>query len=115
MPCLFRFRSILRYRTFDKSLKNSNFCKRNFYILNKHHNTDDDSKKDKESPLKRLLEDAASFDDAKPKSPEQRWATMPYPEGNDNIIFLYLIVIHNFVPQSFRHQNQKARRILHAR
>lgn len=38
--------------------------------------------KDKdESPLKRLLDDAASFEDANTKNPEQQWATLPYPQG----------------------------------
>ncbi|XP_066138454.1 probable malonyl-CoA-acyl carrier protein transacylase, mitochondrial [Euwallacea fornicatus] len=43
--------------------------------------SNDDSRKDTESPLKRLLNDSASFDDAKPRNNEQTWATMPYPQG----------------------------------
>lgn len=34
-----------------------------------------------ESPLKKLLDDAASFEDAKPQTMEQQWATLPYVEG----------------------------------
>lgn len=37
--------------------------------------------KDNESPLKKLLDDAASFEDVKPAVPEQQWATLPYLEG----------------------------------
>lgn len=34
-----------------------------------------------ESPLKRLLDDAASFEDVKATVPEQEWATLPYGQG----------------------------------
>lgn len=34
--------------------------------------------KPKESPLKKLLDDSATFQDAKPQSPEQQWVTLPY-------------------------------------
>lgn len=34
--------------------------------------------KKKESPLKKLLDDSATFSDAKPQSKEQQWATLPY-------------------------------------
>lgn len=34
-----------------------------------------------DTPLKNLLENAASFEDAKPQVPEDEWATLPYPEG----------------------------------
>lgn len=34
-----------------------------------------------ESPLKKLLDDAASFDDINPQRIEQQWATLPYIEG----------------------------------
>ncbi|KAF7270115.1 hypothetical protein GWI33_016915 [Rhynchophorus ferrugineus] len=37
------------------------------------------SKNSDESPLKRLLNDASSFDGAKITNPEQQWATAPYP------------------------------------
>ncbi|KAK9891439.1 hypothetical protein WA026_014673 [Henosepilachna vigintioctopunctata] len=37
-----------------------------------------ENKKGKESPLKSLLDDAASFEDLHPKHPEQQWATPPY-------------------------------------
>lgn len=33
------------------------------------------------TPLKELLDNAASFEDAKPQVPEDEWATLPYPEG----------------------------------
>lgn len=34
-----------------------------------------------ESPLKKLLDDSASFEDAKAQTPEQQWATLPYLDG----------------------------------
>lgn len=34
-----------------------------------------------ESPLKKLLDESASFEDAKPENVEQQWATLPYPQG----------------------------------
>lgn len=44
--------------------------------------SDDKQKNDrKESPLKGLLENAATFEDAKPKDAEQMWATLPYAQG----------------------------------
>ncbi|XP_050295768.1 probable malonyl-CoA-acyl carrier protein transacylase, mitochondrial [Anthonomus grandis grandis] len=74
MPCLFQ--SVLRHkRTVQSSL-----CRRQFFISNTCQNKDEDTKP-QESPLKRLLNDSASFDDAKPKNPEQQWATTPYPQG----------------------------------
>lgn len=38
-------------------------------------------KEKRESPLKAMLEDAVSFEDAKPLTAEQSWATLPYPQG----------------------------------
>lgn len=37
--------------------------------------------KNESSPLKNLLNDAASFQDANPINSEQQWATMPYADG----------------------------------
>lgn len=34
-----------------------------------------------ESPLKKLLDDAASFEDVNPQKIEQQWATLPYVDG----------------------------------
>lgn len=34
-----------------------------------------------ESPLKKLLDDAASFEDVNPQKIEQQWTTLPYIEG----------------------------------
>lgn len=39
------------------------------------------SKKPTESPLKKLLDESASFEDCKPQAEEQKWATLPYLEG----------------------------------
>lgn len=36
-----------------------------------------------ESPLKKLLDDAASFEDVNPQKIEQQWATLPYIEGTN--------------------------------
>ncbi|KAJ3661173.1 hypothetical protein Zmor_005582 [Zophobas morio] len=36
--------------------------------------------KPEESPLKKLLDDSASFEDLKIKNEEQQWATLPYPQ-----------------------------------
>lgn len=35
----------------------------------------------RESPLKNLLENSATFQDTSPTSPEQQWATTPYPQS----------------------------------
>lgn len=35
------------------------------------------------SPLKKLLDDATSFEDVKPQTLEQQWATLPYLEGTN--------------------------------
>lgn len=35
----------------------------------------------KESPLKSLLDEAASFEDVKPQNADQEWATLPYAQG----------------------------------
>lgn len=41
-----------------------------------------DKNKDlKESPLKGLLDNAATFVDARPQTEEQTWSTLPYPKG----------------------------------
>lgn len=40
-----------------------------------------EKKEKKESPLKKLLDDAASFEDVKPQNIQQQWATLPYLEG----------------------------------
>ncbi|KAK5642447.1 hypothetical protein RI129_008614 [Pyrocoelia pectoralis] len=40
----------------------------------------DDNQK-KESPLKAMLDDAASFDDVRANNAQQKWATLPYLEG----------------------------------
>ncbi|KAI4471287.1 malonyl-coa acp transacylase acp-binding [Holotrichia oblita] len=45
---------------------------------NKHESS---GEKQRESPLKKLLEDAASFEDVKTKNLEQKWATLPYGES----------------------------------
>lgn len=37
--------------------------------------------KNDESPLKLLLKNSSSFQDSKPASQEQQWATLPYPKG----------------------------------
>ncbi|RZC22674.1 malonyl-CoA-acyl carrier protein transacylase, mitochondrial, partial [Asbolus verrucosus] len=42
---------------------------------------EDSKSKPKESPLKKLLDDAASFEDFHIQNQEQQWATLPYPEG----------------------------------
>ncbi|XP_048525849.1 probable malonyl-CoA-acyl carrier protein transacylase, mitochondrial isoform X1 [Dendroctonus ponderosae] len=59
------------------------FCRRNFHIRSQL-SCKDDSKKgnETESPLKRLLDDSASFEDTKPSNPQQRWTTMPYPQAS---------------------------------
>ncbi|XP_030753471.1 probable malonyl-CoA-acyl carrier protein transacylase, mitochondrial [Sitophilus oryzae] len=58
-------------------------CFRTLFTLSKclSKNNSKDPSETSSSPLKRLLEEASSFEDAKPTSPEQKWATMPYPEG----------------------------------
>lgn len=38
--------------------------------------------KSKSSIIKNLLDDSATFDDLKNNSPENDWATLPYPEGS---------------------------------
>lgn len=42
---------------------------------------DPSDEKPRESPLKKLLEDAASFEDVKTRNIEQKWATLPYGES----------------------------------
>ncbi|CAH1123117.1 unnamed protein product [Ceutorhynchus assimilis] len=82
MPHLLK--SIVRHTILAKNNTETILCKRQLFLLNKLCSEEDSSKKDKqESPLKRLLEDAASFNDATSTSPEQKWATMPYPEGTE--------------------------------
>lgn len=44
----------------------------------KNEDQSSDKNKSQESPLKKLLEDAASFEDAKSTNLEQKWATLPY-------------------------------------
>lgn len=39
------------------------------------------NKDSKESPLKKLLDDSASFDDVKSQNMQQQWATLPYLDG----------------------------------
>ncbi|EFA00362.1 probable malonyl-CoA-acyl carrier protein transacylase, mitochondrial [Tribolium castaneum] len=40
-----------------------------------------DEKKTQESPLKKLLDESATFEDLHPQTQEQQWATLPYPQG----------------------------------
>ncbi|XP_044269329.1 probable malonyl-CoA-acyl carrier protein transacylase, mitochondrial [Tribolium madens] len=40
-----------------------------------------DEKKSEESPLKKLLDESATFEDLRPQTQEQQWATLPYPQG----------------------------------
>lgn len=48
-----------------------------FTYLKKNYTSEEKNDKT-ESPLKQLLEDAASFEDIIPSSPLQQWATLPY-------------------------------------
>lgn len=50
---------------------------RRICITQKTSNND----KSKESPLKKLLDDSASFQDTKPQNAEQQWTTLPYLSG----------------------------------
>lgn len=58
-------------------LVRSNFCTKS----NSSDKEQINATKQDESPLKSLLEDAATFEDVKPEVPEQVWATLPYAEG----------------------------------
>lgn len=54
----------------------------NFQLIRHTSNTNNK----KESPLKKLLEDSASFEDLNKKNPEQQWATLPYLSGSEKRI-----------------------------
>lgn len=73
-----------------KDINLSRFVSCNFFhnssvLTNEKNSSDDKSSppkdKSRESPLKKLLEDAASFEDAKISNIEQKWATLPYGES----------------------------------
>lgn len=52
---------------------------RNLYVAQKYNN---ERKNDVvESPLKKLLDESASFEDLNTSNPEQQWATLPYRRG----------------------------------
>lgn len=52
---------------------------RKFHIAHKYKN---ERKNDvDESPLKKLLDESASFEDLNVNNPEQQWATLPYRQG----------------------------------
>jgi [acyl-carrier-protein] S-malonyltransferase len=52
---------------------------RKFYISKKCEN--EKKNKTEESPLKKLLDDSASFQDVNVQNQEQQWATLPYVQG----------------------------------
>lgn len=52
-----------------------------FLSTNNSLNTKKPENSSSESPLKKLLDDAASFDDVNPQKIEQQWATLPYVDG----------------------------------
>jgi [acyl-carrier-protein] S-malonyltransferase len=52
---------------------------RKFYISKKCEN--EKKNKTEESPLKKLLDDSASFQDVNVQNQEQQWATLPYMQG----------------------------------
>lgn len=62
------FNKTFSNRVLINSAINSKFCTK----------SDD---KPKESPIKTLLDDAASFEDVKTQDPEQMWSTLPYTHG----------------------------------
>lgn len=70
----------------NSHLKNENllscerrFCSLRFLSVSNSNFTKEENSG--ESPLKKLLNDAASFEDVNPQKIEQRWATLPYIEG----------------------------------
>lgn len=79
---------LLRNRTVNNQILNSSFQKRSIYLCKKLCKSDDDSTKKPESPLKRLLDDSATFEDTKVQNIQQQWATMPYPQGKFKIGFI---------------------------
>lgn len=50
---------------------------RRFHISHKAN----EKENPEESPLKKLLDDSASFEDVNIRNQEQQWATLPYPQG----------------------------------
>lgn len=49
--------------------------------FSRSQNLSKDTKPSQESPLKKLLDESASFEDLNAQTEEQQWATLPYPEG----------------------------------
>ncbi|KAF5288262.1 hypothetical protein FQA39_LY04030 [Lamprigera yunnana] len=64
------------YRSFRTELKRNYAIKRNLTVSSKCLKEDDD----KNSPLKGMLDDAASFEDVQ-TSRKQQWTTLPYLQG----------------------------------
>lgn len=66
------------FKLFQSVVTNKSIKKR---ISNLLHTTSQCYDDKKESPLKALLDDAASFSDLKVNNPQQQWATLPYVDG----------------------------------
>ncbi|KAJ8931208.1 hypothetical protein NQ314_015905 [Rhamnusium bicolor] len=65
---------------FNNNLKCKTLITIRYFYLSKTYSASDKTKLN-DSPLKKLLDDASSFQDIKPQNPVQQWATLPYPEG----------------------------------
>lgn len=53
------------------------------FSVHRNLSTKKDDNTSSESPIKKLLDDSASFEDVNPQKIEQQWATLPYIEGTN--------------------------------